>query len=580
MKSFLKTFLAVLIANLLLFFLVIGVIAGRMKKPVEVKDGSVLMLSLDGDLMEAEPSGGLPGPGGGVGSHSVLMENLEKARADKRIKAVVLRIGYPGLGYGKTDELAARIRRLRDAGKPVYAYTDILQRRGLYLAAACDSLFLLPNGYVSLHGFASERQFLAGTLEKLGVKENLHRIEGYKAAAELLQRKDISPTSRRNVEWMLDVFYPAFLQTVEAGRRLPPGTLESEVLAAGMISPERAKELGLVDRLIFGDELEAALLRIPGVKADDKGKNLDKAAPKRPRMISGGDYAKVERAQAGLKGKKTIAVVHASGSIQGEQSGFNFPLGYSMGSASMEDAFRQAAANKDVAAILYRVDSGGGESHTSWRIQRAALRARELKPMVVSIADVAGSGGYLICYPCEPILAGRLSVVGSIGSISGKFNLKGFYDKLGMTKDFVTRGPFALMESDYSDYTPEEWEIFKREHWGDYNLWVADIARARGKSFAEIDSVGRGRVFTGEQALERGLIDRIGGFDEALALLKEKAGIPATEEVKIVHYPKKKGTLEALRAGGWAAAVVAMVDGWLAPLRQPAVWAVDRNDYR
>jgi protease-4 len=297
-------------------------------------------------------------------------------------------------------------------------------------------------------------------------------------------------------------------------------------------------------------------------------------------MISGRDYAKVARSEAGLKGKKTIAVVHASGMIQGEESGFAIPFGQSMGSATMEEAFRSAATNKDVAGILFRVDSGGGESHTSWRIQRAALRARELKPMVVSMGDVAGSGGYLICYPCEPILAGKLSVVGSIGSISGKFNLKGLYDKLGITKDFVTRGPFATMNSDYSDYTPEEWAAFTREHWADYEFWVEDIAHARGKTPAEIDSIGRGRVWTGEQALERGLIDKIGGYDEALALLKEKIGVPSSEEVKIVHYPKKKGTLDALRSGGLAAAIVTAVDQVVAPMRQPAVWAVDWNEYR
>jgi protease-4 len=580
MKSFLKTFVAVLLANMLLVVLLIGIVAGRMKKPVEVPDGSVLWQTIEGEIPEYEPIGGLPGTGGDVQSHAAIMENLEKARSDRRIRAVLLRVGNPGLNLAMMDELRERIGKLRGAGKPVYAYTDMLQRRGLYLASACDSLFLLPNGYVSLHGHASERMFLAGTLEKLGIKENLHRIEGYKAFAEIFQRTDISPRARANAEWILDVLYPAYLQTVEEGRRLAAGTLESTVFAAGAMGPSRAKELGLVDRLAYRDEIEAALLRIPGVKADGKAKKLDPKAPPLPRLIGGREYARVERAQAGIKGKKTIAVVHAAGNIQGEESGFSFPFGHTMGSATMEDAFRQAAANKDVAGILYRVDSGGGESHTSWRIQRAALRARERKPMVVSMGDLAGSGGYLICYPCEPILAGRLSVVGSIGSISGKFDLRGLYDKLGVTKDFITRGPFAKIESEYTSYSPEEWAAFTREHWEEYNVWVSDIARVRGRTFAEIDSAGRGRVWTGEQALERGLIDRIGGHDAALALLKEKAGIPASEEVKLVHYPKKKGTLESLRHGGWAAAIVALADDLTRSLRQPATWAVDWNDYR
>lgn len=578
MKSFLRTFLAVLIANILLLLIIVGVIAGRVKQPVEVKDGSVLVQTLAGELPEWEMSGGAPFPGGGATTHASVLENLEKARHDKRIKAVLLRLNEPAIGLGKSDELRARIAQLREAGKPVWAYTDFLSRRSLYLGSACDSLFMLPTGYAMLHGMASERMYLGGMLEKLGVRQNLHRIEGYKAAAEMFQRRDMSPTSRANVEWILDETYPAYLRTVEEGRRLAAGSFEPMVLAQGAISPQQARELGLVDRLVYWDEVESALLRISGVQAQEK-KKIDKRSSDRPRMIGGDEYAKVERKQAGIKGKKTIAIVHASGSISGEESGFSM-LGAAMGSASMEEAFRQAAQNKDAVGILYRVDSGGGESHTSWRIQRAALRAQEVKPVVVSMVDVAGSGGYLICYPIRPIYAGPLSIVGSIGSISGKFNMKGLYDKLGVTKDFVARGPYALMQSDYADYTPAEWEVFQREHWADYNEWVEDIARARERTFAEIDSVGRGRVWTGHQALEKGLIDQVGTFDDALVALKEKAGIPADEEVVFVHYPKKQGALEALKRGGFAAAVVSVADGWLAPLRSPATWAIDWNDYR
>ena len=578
MKSFLKTLLAVVIANLLLLLIVIGVIANRVKQPVEVKEGSVLVQTLEGDLPEWEMSGGMPFPGGGAMTHAAVLENLEKARHDKKIKAVLLRLNEPVIGMGKSDELRARIRALREAGKPVWAYTDFLSRRSLYLGSACDSLFMLPTGYAMLHGVAAERMFLAGTLEKLGIRENLHRIEGYKAAAEMLQRRDMSPPSRANLEWILDETYPAYLRTVEEGRRLAAGSFEPMVLAQGSVSPQQAREAGLVDRLLYWDEVEAALLRVPGVKTQEK-KKIDKRSAEGPRLIQGGEYARVERKEAGIKGKKTIAIVHASGSIAGEQSGFSL-LGDAMGSASMEEAFRQAAQDKDAVGILYRVDSGGGESHTSWRIQRAALRAQEVKPIVVSMVDVAGSGGYLICYPLKPIYAGPLSIVGSIGSISGKMNMKGLYDKLGVTKDVVTRGPFATMQSDYADYTAAEWEVFRRQHWSDYNEWVDDIARARGRTFAEIDSVGRGRVWTGAQALQKGLIDEVGTFDDALAALKEKVGIPATEEVAFVHYPKKKGALEALKSGGLAAAIVAMVDSWVAPLRSRAVWAIDPNDYR
>jgi protease-4 len=597
MKSFFRTLLAAIVANVLVVVLaivvIIGSVAGQMKKPVEVKKGSVLVQVIDGEMPESEPGGGLPFPGGDALSHVSVMENLEKARFDKRIKAVALKIGSPAIGLAKMDELRERVRLLRAAGKPVWGYAELLGRGTLYLGAACDSLFLMKYGYATLHGLASERGYFAGTLEKLGVRPNIHRIEGYKSAAEMVQRKDMSPTSRANANWMLDAFYPAYLQTVEEGRRLAPGTVEGQVFAAGVSSPERLRDLKVVDRLVYWDEVEQGLLKVPGVKeAKSKDKNKDKKAVPRPREINGQDYARVTRAEAGIKGKKTIAIVHATGMIEGEESGMNFPFGATMGALTMEEAFRAAAANKDVAAIVYRVDSGGGESLTSWRIQRAALEAGRRKPMVVSMGDVAGSGGYLICYPCGTMLAGKMSVVGSIGSISGKMNMRGLYDKIGMTKDFVTRGPFSTIDSDYFDYTPPEWAAFTADHWKGYQDWVADIARVRGKTPAEIDSIGRGRVWTGEQALELGLIDRIGGFDDAVALARERGGIPAGQEVKFVHYPQKKSPLEALKSGGIAAftrvltqeltgravrEVKEQVDG---PWRREQTWAWDPNTYR
>ncbi len=575
MKSFLKTLIAVLIAHLIALCVIVGIVAVKLSDDVKVEDGSILILTLDGPIPDSSPPGGLPLPGTGGTTHTSIMENLEKARHDDRIKGVVLKLGSPGAGFAKMGEWRERIRALRDSGKPVWAHTNWLGRGGLYLGGICDSLFMLPSGYVSLRGFASGRYYFKGTLEKLGVSENLHRIEHYKAMAEMVQRDRMSETSRANTEWMLDTYYPHYLETVEGERELPPGTLEGQVFSEGTLVPQEALELGLVDRLLYWDEVESMLLAVDGVK--ERKRKGD--APPRPRTISGCDYAQVDRSDAGIKAKKKIAVVHAMGLIAGEESSTNPLIGRTLGARTMSEAFRAAAEDEDIAAILYRVDTGGGESAASWRIQRAALQAAEIKPMVVSVGDVAASGGYTICYPCESLVASRLSVVGSIGSISGKFNLRGLLNKLGITMDFVTRGPNALMESDYYDYTADQWASFKERHWRDYHEWVDDIAHARGRTPAEIDSVGRGRVWTGEQALEHGLIDRIGSFDEAVRLLKEKAEIPAEEEVEYVHYPREKGLLEALRTDGIGAAVQALVHQMLAPVAREGTWAIDWNDY-
>lgn len=578
MKSFLRTLIAVLVADFLIVIGVILIVAVVIKSKdlPKVEAGTVLVQPIDGALPDHAQPGGIPGISGTPMTHTALLENLEKARRDKRIRAVCLKLGSPAVGFAKMEEIRSRIAELRRAGKPVIGYAENLTNRSLYLGSACDSLFLMRNGYVSLNGFASERAFVKGTLEKLGIQDNLHRIEKYKSAAELLQRKDLSPESRANAEWMLDAYYGNYLRTVEEGRGLEPGTMESKVMIHAALVPREVLENRLVDRLVYWDEVEASLLKLSGVRASKK---TPKGMDPRPRMVQGDGYAKVARDEAGIKPKKSIAIVHAQGMIAGEKSGMSFPFGATMGAGTMEEAFREALSNEDVEAIVFRVDSGGGESSTSWRIGRAAQRAGRVKPLVVSMVDVAASGAYMISYPCSTLVAGRLSVVGSIGSISGKFNMRGFYDKLGMTKDFVTRGPNALMDSDYFDYSPEQYADFTNRHWEDYYEWVDDIAAKRGLTRAAIDSIGRGRVWTGEQALLHGLIDTLGGFDVAVQLAKKKAGIPVNEDVAFVHYPKAPGALESLRQGGFASVISLLVDAVSGPFRRETTWAIDWEHY-
>jgi protease IV len=577
MKSFFLTLIAIIVADILIVGIVALVLVAKTSDSPDVESGSVLVQRIAGDIPEFSPPSTALSLGEPSLCQTTILENLEKARRDKRIRAVVLRFDSPALGWAKMNEIRDRIVQLKESGKPVWGYAQMMDNRTLYLGSACDSLFFLPAGYVSLHGFAGERPFVKGTLEKLGIKQNIHRIEKYKSAAEIIQRSDLSPEARRNIEWIYDATYPTFVSAIEEGRRLDPGTFEQTALAQPAISPRELLSFNLVDRLAYWDQVETSLLKIEGVKP---AKKKSKSIEPRPRIVQGAAYGKIPREKAGIKAKKKIAVIHAQGMIEGEKSGTNIPFGATLGGATMEEAFRSASEDKEIAAIVFRIDSGGGESSTSWRISRAAIRAGQAKPLVVSMNDMAASGAYLIAYPCSTIVAERLSVVGSIGSISGKFNLRGLYEKLGITKDFVTRGPNGLADSDYFDYTPEQWESFTSHHWADYMEWVEDIARYRHMTPAEVDSIGRGRVWTGEQALERGLIDTLGTFDVAVAIAKKKAGIRASDEVQFVHYPRPTGFLESLREGGLAAAVISLVERTLAPFVRQGTWAVDWNDYR
>ncbi len=209
---------------------------------------------------------------------------------------------------------------------------------------------------------------------------------------------------------------------------------------------------------------------------------------------------------------------------------------------------RKALLDEDVEAIVFRIDSGGGDALTSDLIGHQVEVVSQTKPIVASMVNVAASGGYHIAYRANKIVADPMTVTGSIGSISAKFNMAGFYDKLGMSFDVVTKGPNALFYSSTRDFTDEEWERFKENHWAGFNAWLADVADHRGMTFEEAEKLAHGRVWTGRQALDNGLVDELGDLDRAIEVAKELAGIPADERAKLAHYPKKKSLMELIFA--------------------------------
>ena len=265
-------------------------------------------------------------------------------------------------------------------------------------------------------------------------------------------------------------------------------------------------------------------------------------------------YAEVPPKKVGLKGDKTVAVIHAQGTITGSESGVSPLFGVTMGHETIVAELRRARQDDDVAAVVFRVDSRGGDSLASDLMGHEVEITAAAKPVVASMVDVAASGGYHIAYPASRILADPTTITGSIGSIGGKFNLAGFYDKLGIDHDRVTRGPMALMDSDLRDYTPEERARFEANHWNSFNHWLRDVAKHRGISFEEAELLAHGRVWSGRQAVANGLVDELGDLDRAVQVAKELAGIAADEGVTVVHYPEKKGLLESLFGEGDVAA--------------------------
>lgn len=536
MKAFFRSFFASFLSIIVLLAIVIGVIAWKSGRKSKIEDHSFLIVDVYGNVPEYDPPAGVMSQiiGGEPETLQRILSSLEKASVDKRIDGVIMKFSSTNnAGFAKLQEIRGAIKKVQKAGKKVYGFSDSIDRKTYFLASACDSIFMPPSAYIGFQGISITTQHIKGSLEKLGIKPNIHRIKDYKSAAEMILRKDMSSEARENREWMLEEYWEMFTQTFKEERGLTEDKID-ELMKHALFTAEEAKESGLIDHIFYWDELENMLKQ-------ENNKEFH--------TVSQSRYAQVNPRRLGLKGKKKIAVVHAQGLIGGRKSRVDPLLGMVMGHETVVADLRRARLNENIAAVIFRVDSSGGEGLASDLIGHEVEVTSKVKPVVVSMVDVAASGGYAISYRASKIAADPMTVTGSIGSISGKFNMKGLYDKLGMTYDFATKGPMALLFSDYRDFSKEEWERFRENHWDSFNAWLKDIAEHRGMTFEEAEKLAHGRVWTGRQARANGLIDEVGGLDRALEVAKELAGIPADEKVALIHYPKKKG-LPGLIFGG------------------------------
>lgn len=541
MKTFLHSFLGTLVAIVLLVLIGGGYAACVSGKKPKIEDDSYLVIELYGDVPEYDPPGGIMSQLGGDDTETLqrILSNLQKAGADERIKGVVLKASASAsLGGAARDEIRSAIGRLQESGKKVHAWVDSFDQSQYYLLAACDEIYFPATGYISFVGFSAGSMHVKGALDKLGIKPEIHKIKDYKSAAELVSRIDSSEAARENKEWLLGEFWDRFTEVLGADR----GLSEDQIIAImehALFTADEALEAGLIDGIKYWDEIEQML------KAEDDDEL---------RTVSQSRYSAVDPGKLGLEGKKTIAVIHAQGTIAGRTSGVNPLLGMTMGHETIVAEFRRARLDDDVAAIVFRVDSGGGDALGSDLMGHAVEITTLVKPVVVSMVDVAASGGYHIAYRGSKIIADPMTITGSIGSISGKFNMAEMYDKLGITFDSVTIGPNALFNSSLQDYTPEQRARFEEDHWTGFNHWLQDVADHRGMTFEEAEKLAHGRVWTGGQALANGLIDELGDLNRAVEIAKELAEIPADEKVTLLHYPEKKGLLESILGGDMSTA--------------------------
>ena len=538
-----KTGKTLLIVGGILFVVFIAAIIGllyaarTMGKP-NVADNSVLILNISGELPDYVAEEPLAKAFGIKQSQSFtsLLTQLRKAKVDNRISAVLLDINFPGIGWGKADEFRDAVKDFKASGKPVYAYMEIGTNREYYLATAADQIFLPPSGDIYINGFAAEAMFYKGSLDKLGIEADVIQIgPKYKNAPDRYTRKEMSDGQREVLNAILDEYFSRFTTAISESRKKSVEDVKALVDGAPY-NANKAKALGLIDDALYRDQVDDALKSALGYKEGDK-----------LRSIRGGDYRDIPSDSLGLNTGEKVAVIYASGAINIGHSSSGPLNGEMVGSDTIVAAVNDAAADKAIKAIVLRIDSPGGSALASDIMWHAIENAKAKKPVVVSMADVAASGGYYIACNANKIVAEPATITGSIGMFLGKPVVKGLYDWLGVTNEYVMRGKNAGIFRETEKFTPDERaKMTEQANNVYYDNFVPKVAKGRNKSAEEVNTLGQGRVWTGTQAKANGLIDEFGGLEKAISVAKELANLPADKEVKRVVLPAPKPFLETL----------------------------------
>ena len=454
---------------------------------------------------------------------------LRKAAVDSRIKAVILEPDGAGMGWGKMQEIYADIQQFKKSGKPVYAFLKSPGAREYYLASAANRIYMEPQDVLMLKGVRFELMYFRGSLDKLGVTVDVEHDGKYKDFGDMFTRTNMSPETKEVLNSMIDGLYGDLVDGIANGRRKPADEIRSTIDNGPFLS-EQALKAGLIDRIRFEDEVYGDL------KADLKLKDLKK--------VSEQTYSKTPFSAVGLGGKQRIAMVVAEGDITRGSSDSDGTDGIE--SAYLDKVLRQVANDSNIKAAIVRIDSPGGEVTASDELWREMNQLSKKKPLVISMSDYAASGGYYMAMTGDPIVAYSGTITGSIGVVFGKPNLHGLYDKLGITKDGVSRGRNAAIDSDYEPLSDAARAKLKEGIDVEYRDFISKVAAARHRRFEDIEPVAQGRAWLGSQGKGNGLVDEIGGLDRAIELVKKKAGIAPAEAINLVTYPPRRSFLDLI----------------------------------
>lgn len=533
--SMLGTFLVLLIAGMMFFFFIALLVSGLEKEKTEtIPSHTVLVVKLDYPV--AERTSPNPFSGFSFASFEVsrkpglneIIKNIHKAKGDYDIDGIYLDLNdfMPG-GMASIEAIRRELTDFKKSGKFIIAFGNNISQGAYYLASAADKIYLNPAGNLDFRGLSAEMYFFKKTLDKLEIEAQIFQYGKYKSATEPFRLDKMSNENRTQMSALLGSIYSNMLKNIESSRHIPFADLNKVADNLLIQTPQDARKYNFVDSLAYYDQVYEIL-------------RSKTHAPKKEKvsLVSIEEYNDVASGSGGSS-KNRIAVIYANGEIQNTDGSEN-----TIGNKNIAEAIRQARNDDNVKAIVMRVNSPGGDALVADEIWREVSITHGKKPFIISMGNYAASGGYYISCAADTIVAEPTTITGSIGVFGIIPNFEGFLkNKLGITSDRVKTGKFSDLGTTSRPFNVEEKAIVQREIDRIYEMFVNKVAKGRKKTFSEINDVAQGRVWTGLQAKDLGLVDLIGGLDDAVKIAAGKAGI---KNYYVTEFPRQKGFFRSL----------------------------------
>lgn len=504
---------------------VIGILYARRVKP-----HTVLTIQIEGEIPEQPAENSFQDLFGGPSpTLTDITVGLDRARNDPHITGLEVSVGEASLSMASIQEIRSLIQAFNRTRKFSVAYLEFATNRSYYLASACQTVVMLPKSEFHLHGMMASTTFLRGAFDKLGIYPDFIHIGEYKNATNVYTEKKFTDAHREATKELVDDWYRQFVHGIAAARGLTPDEVE-KIIAAGPYNTDAAPATHLIDRIAYGDAVRDLVIH----------KNLG-----HDRRISLRRY--LDRSEEFSMQK--VAVIYAVGEIGPGNSAASPLGGEMMGSETMAEQFRIARRDNLVKAVVVRVNSPGGVAFSSEVIRHELELTKRVKPVVVSMSDVAASGGYWLAMSADRIIAEPGTITGSIGVLMGKFNILGLYEKLGLSTDSVTTTENSTLEYPFQNFTPAQRETVLRNMHETYGDFLRGVAAGRHMRVEDVDKIAQGHVWTGERARQLGLVDEIGGLHTAITRARELARIPADQHIGLLMLPQRRSFFERILDG-------------------------------